>query len=115
MDFSHCSKICSDIDMFHLTKCGLLIIGEIKNSKGEFKSGQRSLLEKLVDKSENGGAVIFITHNQDVHNGDKTVDTSRCNVQEYYWKGKWREPKQMITVNEVLNILEEVKDGKRND
>lgn len=106
MDFSKCGVICSDIDMFHLTRNGLLIIGEIKNVKGEFKKGQRSLLARLVDEHKNGGAVLYITHTQDVYKGDNIVDISDCLVEEYYYKGEWRTPYRFITVKDALEKME---------
>lgn len=106
MDFSRCGVVCSDIDIFHLTRNGHLIIGEIKNVKGEFKKGQRSLLAKLVDGHKGGGAVLYITHTQDVYYGDDVVDIGNCLVEEYYFKGEWRTPSEFITVKDALEKME---------
>lgn len=38
----------SDIDMFYLGANNTLILGEIKNERGELKDGQRRLLERLA-------------------------------------------------------------------
>lgn len=106
MDFSRIGVVCSDIDLFHVTPKGFLVIGEIKNSKGEFKAGQKALLSKLVDANKYGGTVLFITHDRDVHSGDDVVDVSECLVDEYYWKGEWITPYRFITVKDAMERLE---------
>lgn len=108
MDYSNISVVCSDIDLFHVTRKGFLVIGEIKNLKGEFKAGQRRLLSNLVDANRNGGTVLYITHDKDVHKGDTIVDVSECLVEEYYWNGEWITPYRFITVDEALKKLEEL-------
>ena len=95
----------SDIDMWYITTTGFLIIGEIKNSKGEFTDGQRALLKRVIDNHKGGGTVLYITHNQDVHRGDRVVDVSQCRVAEYYWQGKWRIPQKYTTVNDAFKVL----------
>lgn len=108
MDYSRIGVVCSDIDLFHITPTGFLVIGEIKNFKGEFKRGQKKLLSGIVDSNVNGGTVLFITHNKDVHSGDKVVDVSECLVEEYYWHGEWVTPYKFITVKEAMKKLEEI-------
>ena len=108
MDFSHIGVVCSDIDLLHITPKGFLVIGEIKNHKGEFKQGQKSLLSKLVDANKNGGTVLYITHDSDVHRGDDIVDISECLVEEYYWKGEWITPYRFTTVKDAMKRLEEM-------
>ena len=73
MDFGEIGVSCSDVDMIHVTENGKLIIGEIKNAKGTFQDGQRRLLCGLIDAHRQGGVVLYITHDKDVHAGD-TVD-----------------------------------------
>ena len=109
MDYSRICVVCSDIDLFHVTPTGFLVIGEIKNCKGEFKSGQRRLLSNLVDANKNGGTVLYITHDQDVHKGAEIVDVSQCLVEEYYWNGEWITPYKFITVDDAMRKLEELK------
>lgn len=107
MDFSNISTKYgrpSDIDMWYIAD-NFLIIGEIKNEKGTFTDGQRNLLKKLIDNHKGGGTVLFITHDKDVHRGDRFVDVSRCQVAEYYWHGKWYVPKKPTTVNEAFTKL----------
>ena len=109
MDYSHIGVVCSDIDLFHVTPNGFLVIGEIKNCKGEFKRGQRRLLSNLVDSCKHGGTVLFITHNEDVHLGAKIVDVAECLVEEYYWNGEWIVPYRYITVGDAMKKLEVLK------
>ena len=106
MDYSNIGVVCSDIDLFHLTPKGFLILGEIKNTKGEFTQGQKALLSKVIDAHKQGGTVLYITHDHDVHQGDRTVDVSECLVEEYYWNGEWITPYRYITVKDAMEKLE---------
>ena len=96
MDYSHIGVVCSDIDLFHVTPKGFLVI----------KRGQRRLLSNLVDANKHGGTVLFITHDKDVHSGDNVVDVSQCLVEEYYWRGEWITPYKFITVEDAMKRLE---------
>ena len=110
MDFSNINTSPgkpSDVDMWYISKANFLIIGEIKNAKGTFTQGQKYLLTRLIDNHKGGGAILYITHNKDVHKGDKFVDVSKCQVTEYYWQGKWRTPRKPTTVNEAFKVLTE--------
>lgn len=95
----------SDVDMWYISKTNFLIIGEIKNGKGTFTDSQKWLLAKLIDNHTGGGTILYITHDKDVHKGDRFVDVSRCQVSEYYWHGKWYKPRQPITVNQAFAKL----------
>lgn len=108
MDFSQIGETCSDIDLIHVTKKKRLIIGEIKNVKGIFKDGQKRLLAGIIDAHKGGGAVLYITHDKDVHQGDEVVDVSECLVEEYYWGGEWRFPSEFLTVKDAIKRLEEM-------
>ena len=108
MDFSKIGVVCSDIDLIHVTKKNRLIIGEIKNSKGTFKAGQKRLLERIVDNHKYGGTVLYITHDGDVHRGDSIVNIADCLVEEYYWNGEWITPYRFITVEDAMKKLEEL-------
>lgn len=92
----------SDVDMLYIGKNGFLVIGEIKHRRGELKDGQRRLLTKLVDNYKYGGIVIFIQHDCDVHEGYESVDVSRQEVVEYYYRRKWYRPTGYITVYDVI-------------
>lgn len=109
MDYSHIGVVCSDIDLFHITHNGFLVLGEIKNQKGIFTVGQRKLLSKIIDSYSKGGTVLFITHDKDVHSGDTIVDVSECLVEEYYWHGEWIVPYRFITVGDAMKKLEELR------
>ena len=107
MSFKNISVTCSDIDMVHITNGGKLIIGEIKNEKGNFGGGQRHLLTSIVDAYQFGGAVLFIVHDKDVHTGDTVVDVAECEVKEYYVGGKWFVPARKTKVKEIMERMEE--------
>lgn len=106
MDFGEIGVSCSDVDMIHVTANGKLIIGEIKNAKGTFQDGQRRLLSGLIDAHRQGGVVLYITHDKDVHAGDTVVNVAECEVVEYYKGGQWFKPNNRKTVKEVLNEME---------
>ena len=108
MDFSEIGVTCSDIDLIHITKKNRLIIGEIKNAKGNFKDGQKRLLERIVDAHRGGGTILYITHDKDVHRGDDRVNIADCIVEEYYWHGEWITPYRFITVEDAMKRLEEL-------
>lgn len=108
MDFSKIGEVCSDIDLVHVTKNNRLVIGEIKNSRGTFKKGQKRLLAGIIDAHKYGGTVLYITHDNDVHKGDDVVNIADCLVEEYYWGGEWIIPYRFITVKEAIKRLEEM-------
>ena len=108
MDFSEIGVVCSDIDLIHITKKKRLIIGEIKNAKGTFSAGQKRLLSGIIDAHKGGGAVLYITHDRDVHHGDRVVNIADCLVEEYYWGGEWIVPYRFITVGDAMKKLEEL-------
>lgn len=101
MSFEGMTPHPSDIDLFVL-KGNTLIIGEIKNERGTFKDGQRALLAKLVDGWKYKAILIYIVHKNYVQNGDTQVDVANCEVKEYYYKGKWRKPREYTTVKMVV-------------
>lgn len=82
---------------------GYIILGEIKNESGHFTDEQRHLYEGIIDNNKRGGTALYITHNKMWQDGDKTVDVSSCQVREYYFRGKWRQPKSYTTVNEMIH------------
>lgn len=94
----------SDIDMFYIGKDDILIIGEIKNEQGSLHTGQRKLLEKVVNNWKYDAICLFIIHDKYVQLGDKKVDVPECYVKEYYWKKfkKWVKPQKDIKVKEIL-------------
>lgn len=99
----------SDIDMWYILPNGFVILGEIKNHNGQFKPFQKQLLSRLVDELQNGGTILYIIHDKDVHMGATEVNIANCLVQEYYWNGEWIEPQVPITVNNAIKKIMEVK------
>lgn len=106
----------SDIDMFYMCKDGTMIVGEIKNERGQFTEGQRKLLTKCLNMHKGDAIGLYITHDKLVQNGDEVVDVSSCPVREIYTKKerKWRLPKRVVTVKEVLNYYKERAEWKTN-
>lgn len=99
----------SDIDMFYICRDNTLIIGEIKSTRGTFTDGQRKLLTRLLNAHKGDAVGLYIVHDKLVQQGDQTVDVSACNVREIYTKRerKWRQPKRMVTVKDVINYYKE--------
>lgn len=105
MDFSKIENArCSDIDLFYLHN-GFLILGEIKHESGIYSQFQRELHKELVDNYSKDAILLYIVHDRLVQEGAKKVDVSRAIVKEYYWRGKWHEPKTRTTVNEAFQTL----------
>ena len=92
----------SDLDMFYLTKDKFLIIGEFKSQYGTLDS-QRWLFETFINNYKYDGIVVYAKHNSLVQNGDTTYDVSKCEIEEYYWKGGWHKPKSKVTVQDVFD------------
>lgn len=95
----------SDIDMFYMTKDEKLIIGEIKQKKGEYKGNQRYIHEKFIDNYSKPAYILYIKHDKDVHKGDEEVDVSTAIVEEYYYNGRWHTMNKGVTVKEVFEKL----------
>ena len=92
----------SDVDMFFIGKHNTLVVGEIKNERGELKYGQRRLLEKLVDFWRFDAIALFIQHDKYVQYGDEVVDVSSCPVVEYYYHKQWHTPRTYLTAYDVV-------------
>lgn len=109
MDFQRLAKADgsdkpSDIDMVYISQDKTLIIGEIKNERGELKHGQRKLLESFIDGWNANGLAIYITHDKYVQKGDTNVDVSECLVNEIYYKqiGAWVKPRRPTKVKDII-------------
>ena len=92
----------SDLDMFYITKDKFLIIGEFKSQYGEL-GNQKWLFETFINNYKYDGIVIYAKHNSLIENGDTTYDVSKCEVEEYYWKGGWHKPRSKVTVQDVFD------------
>lgn len=99
----------SDIDLFYLGKDeqgdDVLILGEIKQTNGLFRDGQRRLLEQFARKWQGTSLILYIRHNKDYKKGDRVVDVANCRVEEYYYSkaGRWVQPKTYLTVRDVID------------
>ena len=95
----------SDVDMLYICRDDTMIIGEIKNERGQFKDGQRRLITRLIESHKGDAIGLFITHDKLYQKGDRTVDVMRCPVREIYVKNehRWRLPKHQTTVKEVID------------
>lgn len=104
----------SDIDIFNLYDDGTLLLGEIKSERGQFKDGQRRLLQKVLDSHDGDAVGIYVEHDKLVQNGDVRVGVADCPVKLIYIKGEWewRPPKTPAKVRDVLRWFDERAKGK---
>jgi len=99
----------SDIDLFYMGKDeqgdDVLILGEIKQTNGLFRDGQRRLLEQFARKWQGTSFILYIRHNKDYKKGDRAVDVGNCRVEEYYYSKahRWVQPKCYLTVRDVID------------
>lgn len=129
MDFSSMyddSNHPSDIDLFYIGQDrqgrDVLIVGEIKQTNGTLRNGQRRLLQKFVDRYQGQAIILYIKHHADVRNGDQVVNVANCRVEEYYYKtedkkGVWVYPREPLTVREVIDTyrVEGERDGRETN
>ena len=94
----------SDIDMLYVGRDRTLILGEIKNERGQLKYGQRRLLVTLAENWKHDALCLFIVHNKYYQRGDRVVNVAECLVKEIYYKSihSWREPRKPTTVKEII-------------
>ena len=92
----------SDLDMFYITKDKFLIIGEFKSQYGKLNN-QRWLFETFINNYKYDGIVVYAKHNSLVQHGDTTYDAANCEVEEYYWKGKWHKTSSKVTLQDVFD------------
>lgn len=101
----------SDIDMFYLGRNRILILGEIKNERGELHKGQRRLLEILAEGWKNDAICLYIVHRKYYQRGDRSVNVAECYVREIYYKKihQWVFPKRPTKVKEIIEYYGEEK------
>lgn len=105
-----------DIDLMYIGKDkggrDVLIVGEIKNVNGTLREGQKHILERFVSKYNGTAIILYITHNKRVEEGATVVNVANCRVERYYYQtsegnGKWVEPKDYLTVKDVIDTYRE--------
>jgi len=89
----------SDIDFVLEFDNKVLILGEVKRQYNRIPTGQKLILERIVDSWDGYGIAIKVEHNFK----DDSVDIplEQCKVTAWYHKKHWQYPKK----NMILNIL----------
>ena len=100
----------TDIDVVLEFNNRFLILMELKTNNSKIPTGQRLLLERVVDawNSNTGKKAIalYVTHN--FKDPSKPIVLEGCDVKSYYQGGSdWSDSKTEVTVKECLNILAE--------
>jgi hypothetical protein len=101
----------SDIDFVLEFDNKLLILGEVKRKYNRIPTGQKLILQRIVDAWGEGGVAIKVEHQYDDDNTNIPLD--ECVVTARYYKGNWTyftEPKGFI---EYINAIGEYFECKK--
>lgn len=79
-------------------KCAILI--EMKYKDAPLPFGQKLALERVVSNSKVASICIVAAHDLPV---DLDVPVADCIVREYFYHGKWHEPKEQYTVKRMCD------------
>ena len=96
----------TDIDAVLEFDNKFLILIEVKTKGNNITTGQRILMERLVDSWSGEGKKaisLLVTHN--VKNHNEPVMLSDCDVDMYYTLSGWKDTKSLINVKQLLNSL----------
>ena len=95
----------SDIDFVLEFDNNVLILGEVKRKYNEIPTGQRLILERIIDRWGEGGIAIKVEHQ---YKDDNTnIPLKECVVTARYYNGEWthfKKPKNFIN---YINIIGE--------
>lgn len=93
----------TDIDFVLELQNKALIIGEVKSRGKGLPTGQRLLLERLVDSWHTKRAIaLYVEHD---NKDGKVIRLPDCQVVSIYHAKEWRNPSRTITVKEAINEL----------
>ncbi len=100
----------TDIDGLLEYRDSEYILFEIKHGSAKTPIGQKLALQRMVnDFTKIGKRAIAIICEHCVHDCNKPIVASRCWVREVYYgeEGKWRNPKETITLGEAVRMFQE--------
>ena len=93
----------SDIDFVLEFDNKVLILGEVKRKYNKIPTGQKLILERIVDSWGDGAVAIKVEHN--FKDDTENIPLNECVVTARYYKGDWTyftEPKNFITyINKI--------------
>ena len=93
----------SDIDFVLEFDNKVLILGEVKHKYTRIPTGQKLILERIVDSWGQGGIAIKVEH--DFKDENINIPLNFCSVTARYYKGNWRYFKEPITIIDYLNKI----------
>jgi hypothetical protein len=93
----------SDIDFVLEFDNRVLILGEVKRKYNKIPTGQKLILERIVDRWGDGAVAIKVEHN--FKDDTENIPLDECVVTARYYKGNWtyfKEAKDFISyVNKI--------------
>ena len=101
----------SDIDFVLEFDNKVLILGEVKRKYNRIPTGQKLILERIVDRWGEGAVAIKVEHEHD--DDDTNIPLEQCVVTARYYKGNWTyftKPKDFIG---YINSIGEYFDCKK--
>lgn len=93
----------TDIDAFIDFQNKIFILVEVKHGDSPIPFGQKLALERICDASTVAGKRCFVLEAH--HNTSGDISLGVLPVTAYYYRGKWRNPKQNKTVRETVEII----------
>jgi hypothetical protein len=104
----------TDVDMLIEYHGRYFIFAETKYGDMDLPFGQRLALERLCDATEGGNrpSILFVTSH---HAGtDMDIDMAHTIVTEYRYRGEWRTPPEIITLNDAVASFIKKQEDKAN-
>jgi hypothetical protein len=77
----------TDIDFVFEFDNEILILGEVKRDGNDLPTGQRLVVERMVDRWGDKGIALKVVHSHRDENTD--IPLLDCFVESYYLDGKW--------------------------
>ena len=93
----------SDIDFVLEFDDEVLILGEVKHKYNKIPTGQRLILERIIDKWGHGGIAIKVEHN--FENENQNIPLHLCFVTSRYYSGHWKYFKKPPNIVDYLNEI----------
>lgn len=95
----------SDIDFVLEFDNNVLILGEVKRKYNKIPTGQKLILERIVDRWGEGGMALKVEHEYKDENTD--IPLVKCFVTARYYNGVWTYYKDSIDFITYLNKIGE--------
>jgi|TARA_S200002703_G_scaffold130043_2_gene117260 hypothetical protein len=95
----------SDIDFVLEFDNNVLILGEVKRKYNKIPTGQKLILERIVDRWGEGGMALKVEHEYKDENTD--IPLVKCFVTARYYNGVWTYYKDSIDFITYVNKIGE--------